>query len=294
MVRTEYHRQLDTLRGDVLRLGDLTVTALRRAIGALQEDDREAAGAIVAADEAIDERHALIQREAITTLATQQPTAGDLRDVIAALNIAGELERVGDYAAGTAALVLRSAGEPPVPPFDDLYQMARTAVGMLEQSLAAYRARDAALARYIWNEDLAVDAYQQVLYRTLLAWMMENPSSLTRATHLLWTVHKLERVADRATNICEQVIFMIDGYWPDFRTLPARSTPPAHGRRAGRGRRGSGSPPKRRPPRSVYVVDRAAILYRYTWGTRRKGVPPGTAPAGPLFAIVGAGTLRRP
>ena len=221
MPRIEFHRQLDTLREDVLGLGDLTVTALRRSIGALQEDDRAAAQAIVSADETIDERHALIQQEVVTMLATQQPTAGDLRSVIAALSIAGELERVGDYAAGTAALVLRSANEPPVPPFDDLYQMARTAIAMLEQSISAYRTRDAALARYIWNEDIAVDTYQQVLYRTLLAWMLENPSSLTRATHLLWTVHKLERVADRATNICEQVIFMIDGYWPDFRSLPS-------------------------------------------------------------------------
>lgn len=108
--------------------------------------------------------------------------------------------------------------------------MARTAGAMLERSLAAYRHRDAALARYIWNDDLAVDAYQQILYRTLLAWMMENPSTLTRATHHLWTVHRLERVADRATNICEQVIFMVDGEWPHFDTLcdPATgTTPPA-------------------------------------------------------------------
>lgn len=221
MPRSEFHRQLDQLHEDVLGLGDLTVVALQRSIGALQEDDRTAAQEVVAGDEKIDERHALIQQEVVTMLATQQPTAGDLRSVIAALSIAGELERVGDYAAGTAALVLRSADEPPVPPFDDLYQMARTASAMLNRSIDAYRTRDAALARYIWNEDIAVDSYQQVLYRTLLAWMMENPSSLTRATHLLWTVHKLERVADRATNICEQVIFMIDGYWPDFRSLPS-------------------------------------------------------------------------
>lgn len=223
MPRVDFQRQLDTIRANVLELGRFTITALQRSIGALQEDDRQAAQEIVAADELIDERHALIQHEAITTLATQQPTAGDLRAVIAALSIAGELERVGDYAAGTAALVLRSTNEPPLPPFDDLYQMARTAHEMLERSLDAYGTRDAALARYIWNEDIAVDTYQQILYRTLLTWMMENPSSLTRATHLLWTVHKLERVADRATNICEQVIFMIDGYWPDFRSLPARA-----------------------------------------------------------------------
>ncbi len=223
MVRTEYHQQLATLRANVLEIGGLAVTALQRAIGALQEGDSVAAGAIIAADAAIDERHALVQQDGVTTLATQQPTAGDLRSVMAALSIAGELERVGDYAAGIAALVLRTPDEPSLPAFDDVYQMARTACGMLERSIGAYENRDAALARYIWNEDIAVDAYQRVLYRTLLAWMVENPSTLTRATHLLWTIHKLERVADRATNVCEQVIFMTEGYWPDFRSLPARA-----------------------------------------------------------------------
>ena len=97
--------------------------------------------------------------------------------------------------------------------------MARAARRMVQRSLDAYATRDVALARDIWHEDPAIDRLQQQLYRDLLGAMAENPSTLTRATHHLWTVQRLERVADRATNICEQVIFMVDGEWPHFDTL---------------------------------------------------------------------------
>ncbi len=225
MARSEFDYRLATLRNETLALGALAATAVERAIGAWQEDDRHAAEAIVADDRIIDERHAAIQREAVVTLATQQPTAGDLRAIIAALAIGGELERIGDYATGTANLILRApAGEPalPLPPSHPFFRMARGAVSMLRRSLEAYAARDSAKARRIWGEDEDVDRLQRELYRELLLSMMENPGTLTRATHLLWIVHNLERVADRATNICEQTIFMTDGHWPDLHTPPGR------------------------------------------------------------------------
>ena len=219
MARAEFHAQLDGLRAHVLELGGLAVTAIERVIGALQEDDRDTAAAIVASDGAIDQRHAAIQHDAIALLARQQPTAGDLRAITAGMAIASELERIADYATATAKLILRDPREPALPPAHELYRMARAARRMVQRSLDAYATRDASLARHIWNEDPAVDTLQQALYQDLLISMIENPSTLTRATHLLWTVHRLERVADRATNICEQVIFMIDGEWPNFDTL---------------------------------------------------------------------------
>lgn len=219
MVRTEFQAQLDGLRRHVLELGGLATTAIERVIGALQEDDRDAAAAIVAGDGAIDRRHAAIQRDAITLLARQQPTAGDLRAITAGMAIASELERIADYATSTARLILHEPREPALSPAHELYRMARVARRMVQRSLAAYATRDAPLARRIWHEDAVVNALQQALYRGLLVSMIENPGTLTRATHLLWTVHRLERVADRATNICEQVIFMIDGDWPNFDTL---------------------------------------------------------------------------
>ncbi len=219
MVRTEFHAQLDGLRTHVLDLGGLAVTAIERVIGAVQEDDRDTAAAIVAGDGAIDQRHAAIQHDAIALLARQQPTAGDLRAITAGMAIASELERIADYATSTAKLILHDPREPILPPTHELYRMARAARRMVQRSLDAYATRDALLARHIWNEDPAVDTLQQTLYHELLVSMIENPSTLTRATHLLWTVHRLERVADRATNICEQVIFMVDGEWPNFDTL---------------------------------------------------------------------------
>lgn len=235
MPRTEFHQQLANLREETLTLGALVVTACERAIGALQEDDRIAAAAIVQEDREIDQRHAAIQQHAITTLATQQPTAGDLRAITAALAIAGELERVGDYAKETSRLILRGVNEPKLQSSDNIYQMARNALGMLRQSLEAYTNGDMALARRVWNEDITVDTYQHTLYQELLLSMMENPSTLTRATHLLWVSHYIARVADRATNICEQVIFMVEGHWPDFQrprvaeTLPQALLPNSDG-----------------------------------------------------------------
>ena len=178
MARSEFDYRLVTLRNETLALGALAATAVERAVGALQEDDRRAATAIVAEDRIIDERHAAIQREAVITLATQQPTAGDLRAIIAALAIGGELERIGDYATGTANLILRAPDDEPalpLPPAHPFFQMARGAVSMLRRSLAAYAARDAALARRVWGEDTTVDRFQRQLYRELLLSMMENP-----------------------------------------------------------------------------------------------------------------------
>jgi phosphate transport system protein len=223
MVRSEFHAQLAALRAQVLELGGLAMSAIERVIEALQENDRAVAGTIVAEDAAIDTLHAAIQKVAISTLARQQPTAGDLRAITAGMMIATELERIGDYATGTAKLVLREPNEPPLPASHDLYRMARAARRMLQRSLDAYATADATLARQIWNEDPTVDEFQRALYRALLVSMIENPSTLTRATHLLWTVHNLERVADRATNICEQTIFMVDGEWPSAESLHDQS-----------------------------------------------------------------------
>ena len=222
MARSEFHAQLAAVRSHTLELGGLTVTALERVIGALQEDDRPVAQEIAAADDIIDQLHSRIQREAIVILAMQQPTARDLRAITAAMMIAGELERIGDYVTGIAKLICRELREPALPPAHDLYRMARGARRMLQRSLDAYATQDAVLARRIWHDDPAVDTLQQRLYNDLLLSMSSRPDTLTRATHLLWTVHNLERVADRATNICEQIIFMVEAEWPHF---VADSTP---------------------------------------------------------------------
>jgi phosphate transport system protein len=216
MPRSEFHAQLAALRSHTLELGGLTVTALERVIGALQEDDRPVAREIAATDDIIDELHAAIQRESIVILAMQQPTARDLRAITAAMMIAGELERIGDYVTGIAKLICRELREPALPPAHDLYRMARASRRMLQRSLDAYATQDAALARRVWHDDPTIDTFQQRLYNDLLMSMTHQPHILVRATHLLFTVHNLERIADRATNICEQILFMVEGEWPRF------------------------------------------------------------------------------
>src|SRR5262245_38994875 len=119
MARSEFQAQLSVLRSDVLALGRKVLVALERVIGALQENDHAVAEAIIAEDVAINSLHAAIQNEAITTLARQQPTAGDLRAITAAMAISSELERIGDYASGTAKLILREPDEPALPPTHD-------------------------------------------------------------------------------------------------------------------------------------------------------------------------------
>jgi phosphate transport system protein len=225
MARVHFQNQLVTLRDEVLALGKLVAGALDRAVECLQEGDGSTASTIVTDDRAINERHAVIQRLAIRMLTTQQPVASDLRGITAAMVVASELERIGDYAAGIAKLVLRDPGEPALEPPHGLFVMARTARAMLARSLDAYAQHDGAQARRIWQQDSWVDRYQQALSRDLLVTMIENPSTLTRATHQLWIVHNLERVADRSTNICEQVIFMIEGEWPDMQELPTEVLP---------------------------------------------------------------------
>jgi len=226
MARSEFHAQLAALRSRTLELGGLTVTALERVIGALQEDDRPVAHEIATADDTIDALHSSIQHDAIVILAMQQPTARDLRAITAAMMIAGELERIGDYVTGIAKLIYRELREPALSPAHDLYRMARASRRMLQRSLDAYATQDATLARRVWYDDPAIDTLQQRLYNDLLISMTHQPSILIRATHLLWTVHNLERIADRATNICEQILFMVEGEWPRFSAEEATSVIP--------------------------------------------------------------------
>ena len=137
--------------------------------------------------------------------------ASDLRAVTSALIVANELERMGDYAEGICKLTVKMAAEPPVKPLIDIPRMATIAQSMLTRSLQAFVARDIEAAKQIWHEDdLLDDLYHQIL-RELLTYMLEQPSSVTRATYLLWVAHNLERIGDRVSNIAERVIFMVTG-----------------------------------------------------------------------------------
>jgi phosphate transport system protein len=202
---------LGVLQDQVLREGRLVEGLIERAMDALQTLDSAGAHRVIEQDAEIDNLRFEIEGLAVQLIATQQPMASDLRIIIAALHMIVDLERMGDHAAGIAKIVLLHQGQPLVKPLIDLPRMAEIASRMLREALAAFAARDVAAARRVIREDDEIDQLYDQVYRELLTYMLSDPRTVDRATWLLWAAHNLERIADRATNICERVIFLVTG-----------------------------------------------------------------------------------
>ena len=211
MMRTEYTHQLEELRGSIVAMGSMVDKAVGRATEAVTRQDVRAAQEVIVGDEAINAQRRGIEDLALRIIATQAPMAGDLRSIAAALHISTDLERMGDHAAGIAKLVIESAGEPLLKPLVDLPRMAAIVRRMQADAIASFVASDPDLARRTAEQDDEVDALYDQIYRELLTYMMADPGTINRATHLLWTAHNYERIADRITNICERVIFAATG-----------------------------------------------------------------------------------
>jgi len=159
----------------------------------------------------LNEKRFAIEDAALALIATQQPIAGDLRTIAAVLAIISELERIGDYAKGISKINLMMEETPLLKPLVDIPRMAEKARNMLHQALEAFVQRDVDLARAIPDEDDAVDALYNQLYRELLTFIINDPATIDQATYLLWAAHNLERAADRVINICERVVFTVTG-----------------------------------------------------------------------------------
>jgi len=144
-------------------------------------------------------------------IATQQPTAGDLRSIVASTHIAVELERMADHATGIAKITLRMLDQPLLKPLIDVPIMANVVKEMTRGALDAFLKADVALARQVAARDDEVDELYQQIFRELLTYMLEDPKNISRATFLLWVAHNLERIGDRATNLCERTIFVATG-----------------------------------------------------------------------------------
>ncbi len=211
MVRESFFRHIKDLERDVMEMGEMVVTAINRSIEALQNRDVNSANRIIADDELINKKRWDIEEKCINLIATQQPVASDLREIIAVLSIVTELERMGDYAEGIGKIVVMLGDEPLVKPLVDIPRMAQKAVSMLRKSLDAFVNRDAKAAAALCSEDDEVDLLYEQVYRELLTYMIETPATITRATYLIWAAHNLERIADRVTNICERIIFLVTG-----------------------------------------------------------------------------------
>jgi len=211
MTRQTFVSELDKLQDDMIALGNMVENAISSAITALKEQDLETARVIYLNDRLINEKRYQIEHDCLTVIATQQPMARDLRLLSAILEIITELERIGDYAKGICHINLMLNKQPLVKPLIDIPRMADIGLDMLHRALAAFIARDADSARLIPAEDDKVDQLYKAVYRELLEIMIADPSKIDRANYLLWAAHNLERLADRVSNICERIVFVVTG-----------------------------------------------------------------------------------
>jgi phosphate transport system protein len=211
MLRIDLDRQLGQLQQEVISLAEIVDKATMRSVEALKQRDLTESQQLVQEDDYIDQKRYEIEDRCVDLIATQQPMAGDLRAIIALLHITVELERIGDYAEGIAKISLLMGDEPPLKPLIDIPRMAQKATAMLRNSMDSLVSRDTIKANQVLKDDDEVDLLYDQVYRELLVFMLQNPQTIQRATYLLWAAHDLERIADRATNIAERVIFLVTG-----------------------------------------------------------------------------------
>ena len=211
MTRDLFDKKLREMQDDVLILGSMVEKAVQRSMDALRSRDAARSNAVIQEDQAINAKRYEIEEKCIHTIALQQPMAADLRVLVAVLFIATELERMADHAEGIARINLMLGDEPLPPVLGDIGEMAVKAGDMLRRALTAFVERDATAARLICDEDDQIDALYDSSYHTLIQEMIGTPADVQRITYLIWTCHNLERIADRVTNICERVIFMVTG-----------------------------------------------------------------------------------
>ena len=205
-----FHEELDALKQTLLAMGGLVEDQIRRVMRALVERDDEQARDVIARDRDVNAYENEIDEKCVELLALHQPAAGDLRFITTAMKIVTDLERIGDQAVNIAQRALELNREPQLKPYMDLPRMAKKAQAMMKESLDAFVARDTALARRVRGEDEAVDALNHQIFRELLTFMMEDPTTITRAIRLILIARFLERVADHATNIAEMVIYLVE------------------------------------------------------------------------------------
>jgi phosphate transport system protein len=211
MVRESFTKYIKELEKEVTEMGEMVIAAINRSVEALKILNADEAKRIIADDMLINKKRWDIEEKCIDCIATQQPVATDLREIIAVLNIITELERMGDYAEGIAKIVIILGGEPLIRPLIFTPKMAEKVTSMLRRSMEAFVNRDARAANAICDEDDEVDKLYDEAYHDLLMRMIKDPTLISKATPLIWAAHNLERSADRVTNICERIIFLVTG-----------------------------------------------------------------------------------
>jgi phosphate transport system protein len=211
MIRQTFEKDLQRLQDEVLAMGDNVANNITDSVSILKRRDLDGARRLIAADRRINRKRIELEMTCFTLLATQQPMAGDLRTIASMLAIVVELERINDYAKGIGRITLMLGSEPLLKPLVDIPVMAEKARSMLERSLTAFARRDEALARAIPPDDDEVDDLYNQVFQELMQKVIEDPTGVDQANYLLWVAHNLERTADRVTNICERVVYMVTG-----------------------------------------------------------------------------------
>jgi len=212
MTRETLDRKIQHLRDEILVLDSMVQDSLTQSVLALRKQDVQLAHQIYDQDKTINAKRFEIENEVITTIALQQPImAGDLRLLASILEVAGELERMGDYAKGIAHIVTMIGKEPLIKPLIDIPRMAEISISMLHRAVGAFIEVDAETARRIPDEDDEVDNLYNQVYRELVTIMFANPKAIDQGNYLMWAAHNLERLADRVTNICERTIYVASG-----------------------------------------------------------------------------------
>ncbi len=221
-----FDEDLGELRAFVSEMGGRAEAAINEAVAALIQRNVDAASKVVANDKRIDEIEAEVERLVIRLIALRAPMADDLREVLAALKIAGVIERIGDYAKNIAKRVPVLAEEGRSEAGTLLAAMGKAVEAMVHDVLDAFAARDPQAAAEVWARDKTIDDFYNSLFRTLLTHMMENPHSITAATHLLFIGKNLERIGDHATNIAEMIYYASTGQQLGERTRGADAFAP--------------------------------------------------------------------
>lgn len=216
MSRFSLDQEIRLVQDELLLLGSLVEQAILNSVDALQRRDVFAAKQVYVNDRKINGKHFAIENHILITLATQSPLASDLRLLAGMLEVNTELERIGDYAKGIAKVAMHMADSDFPIPMREISMMADLATSMLHRALGAFVAGDLVAAHSIPEEDNQVDELYQSIYRKIVESMMKNPEAIDTANQLVWVVHNLERTADRVTNICERVVFIVSGELMEF------------------------------------------------------------------------------
>ncbi|MBM7624953.1 phosphate signaling complex protein PhoU [Sporohalobacter salinus] len=216
MVRSSFNQELEDLNQELLKMGSMVEEAIHKAVTSLAEKDVELAEEVMNNDDRIDDFEVDIEKKCIKLIALQQPVARDLRTIGMISKIITDLERMGDLAYNIARITTEIAEETLIKPLVDIPHMTRIAQDMVRECLDAFVNQDVDKAYEVAEMDEEVDRINEQILRELLTYMMEDASTISQATRLMFVGRYLERIADHATNICERIIYMVTGERKDL------------------------------------------------------------------------------